>query len=58
MLTQLIKQGSHSFGFRFIISREKHFSMFGTFRGNIGAKFLHAASPEHDKQTAKTGKLP
>jgi hypothetical protein len=42
MLTQFIKQGSHSFGFRFIISREKHFPMFGTFRGNIDAKFLHA----------------
>jgi hypothetical protein len=42
MLTQFIKQGRHSFGFRFIISREKHFSMFGTFRGNIDAKFLHA----------------
>ncbi len=42
MPTQFIKQGSHSFGFRFIISHEKHFPMFGTIRGRIDAKFIHA----------------
>jgi hypothetical protein len=40
--TQFIEQGSHSFGFRLIISREKQFPVFATFRGHIDAKFLHA----------------